>query len=1177
MSLRFKSLAVAALFSLSAPIALAQTDPFRELDDIEGSWINLNFQTVRPLALVSNGAGNNEELWALNTQDSTLVRFPTLISPQDLEIRVPWGPVAVAYWDASPFAVVPVDGESPPSAVSVFKQAPTPFNFPEQLLVVSKGSRALSYIDRATGQLLRMLELPDEPGDIVVNGKKAWIACSAEDVVVEVNLVTNTIDRTYTVPSKHPLFLTLEERPSGPDTILVTPMLSGNNSVPENLAGARRAGKAILDLDDPTVAAVGLPDEDLFRINPSTGTITPILRSAGTVLFGHGINPLTGDLWILNTEANNKDPENQTEPSINGFIASNRVALATLPSVGSLSAPGTPFAFIDLDDTNPAIPGVQFNRLQRAVGQPYSIDFASNGNAYITSLLSDVVVVHDAAGNYLSQINMPDNFIPRGIVVTEDDAGVVVWSGARAEARVYRTTPGHNLIRVHDLGYDPTPATVRRGRELFYDGSFSLNDNASCATCHVDGRNDLLTWNLSAGHSDDKGPMFTQTLVGIDKLLPYHWRGERADLIDFNGAFSGLLGGKTLGVGPGSDFEAFQAFVFSMQSSPNPFQDLSREISDDIQPPRLPAAVTSASAINGQGLFETTAVVGALVCTDCHTLPTGSNNDIFADDITGHLPRRSHFKVTPFNGAWRKGMPLVDIELIEDGITQPEEESPLLGAGVSHAGRVLDLLEFLIEATGSPQTQADITSFLHQLDQGIAPAVSRVFLLSPFTSGSVGPQLSGYLMPQAAENCDVIVYGTVQLNSVDTAMRWWWDRKAAVFKPEDSSVPTRTLNDFLANVADESNTFEAVPLGSGERHGVDFDNDGLYNGDELVLGTDSLNADTDGDGYPDGHETFNGGDATNVLAVPVDTTKPSISNLEVLWNTTKVARVRFDTDELTNWSISYSSNQPPFEVKTIKTSEFQRTHSLMLRDLIPSTPGDPAQTYTVTVSAFDPQGNFDTQSVQLTTLELIPLTNVDAVVGEVSLTGLRVTTNDVRVRARIRVDEKFGGPMNPPSANRAIIARVLVNGNVSQGFEPLGAGSFKATDFLTSGVNGFTEGYIPGPYLISLATDSNGFATLAFKLDKSLVNLNAEIRLNIEAVVRVNNAAAWLTELQGCSAANSCIPNLPTADTTRALTRWDMPDTLPENRGLTIDLGDLIEIDPVLPVLPIGPQTPTRL
>jgi hypothetical protein len=1016
-----------------------------------------------------------------------------------------------------------------------------------------------------------LLELPDEPGDIVVDGKKAWIACSAEDVVVEVNLVTNAIVHTYAIPSRHPLFLALEQHPAGERTILVTPQFSGNNSVPEKGDGARRAGSRVLDLDDPTVAVTGLPDEDAFRIDPVSNTVTPVLRSAGTILAGNGINPVTGDLWVLNTEARNKNPKTQTEPSIRGFIARNRASIAALPPLGAVAAPETPHTFVELDDTNPFAPDVQYDSSLRAVGQPWSIDFDSGGRAYVSGVASDIVVVHDASGGYVSQIDLPDGFQPRGVAVTSDGAGVVVWSGHLNEVRVYRTSSGHSLMKVHDVGYDPTPALVKKGRGVFYDGSHSLNGNATCGTCHVDGRFDLLTWNLSEGHADNKGPLFTQTLVGIDKLLPYHWRGERVDLIEFNAAFDGLLGGAPLSTGPGSDFEAFQAFVFSMQSSPNPHQHVSRDLDDSIPIPRYPSGITSASAVNGQMLFETKAVVGPLVCTECHTLPLGTNNDVFADDTSGKVSRRTHFKVTPFNGQWRKEMPLTQIELIEDGVIQPPMQVALLGAGLTHAGRNEDLLDFISVTTSDLQERADLTSFLHQLDQGIAPVVARVFLLNAFTESTVGPQLSGDLMPQAPANCDVIVYGYHDSGGTPTSMRWWWDASqgaAGAFVAEDSSVAPRSLQDFLDNAQVESHVFEPVAKGSGERHGVDFDGDGLYNLDELAEGTDPFDPDHDADGFPDGHEKANGGDAKAALAQPTDATPPVISNLAVLWNTTKVARLRFDTNEHTKYSITAVTNAPPpHDTTTIASQTFARTHSVLLRHLLPSTEGGPTFTYTVTVTATDPGGNAAVQSVQLTTLDFIPLTDVEAVIGEAKLTKLTLDKDGIEIRARFRVDEKlFGPPALPSVGARAILARVLVDGRVERSFAPVGGASFKLQDFTTGGAPGFDQELVPGPYLVSLATDANGYTRLAFRLDRPWYDITNEIRLDVQGVVRVSDAAAWLAALQACGGKVRCEPDLPTMDSTRSLTRWDMPDTRPENRGLTIGIDDLIQASTQLPL-----------
>ena len=44
------------------------------------------------------------------------------------------------------------------------------------------------------------------------------------------------------------------------------------------------------------------------------------------------INPATGQVWQLNTDANNKNPAKQTEASIRGDIVVNQLSISTLPT-----------------------------------------------------------------------------------------------------------------------------------------------------------------------------------------------------------------------------------------------------------------------------------------------------------------------------------------------------------------------------------------------------------------------------------------------------------------------------------------------------------------------------------------------------------------------------------------------------------------------------------------------------------------------------------------------------------------------------------------------------------------------------------------------------------------------------------------------------------------------------
>ena len=92
------------------------------------------------------------------------------------------------------------------------------------------------------------------------------------------------------------------------------------------------------------------------------------------------------------------------------------------------------------------------------------------------------------------------------------------------------------------------------------------SSDLSCASCHLNGHRDGVAWDLGdpQGAVDPvstflppglvgsdtlhpmKGPMMTQSLRGIIGNEPFHWRGDRAALENFNGAFVSLLGGRLL-------------------------------------------------------------------------------------------------------------------------------------------------------------------------------------------------------------------------------------------------------------------------------------------------------------------------------------------------------------------------------------------------------------------------------------------------------------------------------------------------------------------------------------------------------------------------------------------------------------------------------------------------------
>jgi hypothetical protein len=668
-----------------------------------------------------------------------------------------------------------------------------------------------------------------------------------------------------------------------------------------------------------------------------------------------------------------------------------------------------------------------------------------------------------------------------------------------------------------DLGYDPTPADVKDGRRIFYDAANSLHNNASCASCHVDGRTDMIVWNLSKGVIDDKGPMVTQTLAGIEKLVPFHWRGEQQlGLIDFNPAFPNLLGAPA----PlsSADFAKFERFVFSIQNRPNPFGNEDRKVDSTIQPPRFAFAPIDGNAINGQTLF-------AASCESCHQFPLGTSNDIVGDGTLEdeQNPRRQFFKVGPFHDLYKKeqdadktpdvnGDNWVDTVTITlaalSGSGQDAAQYPLLGAGLSHAGLLTNLDEFVASFKGFSQQQiADIAAFIIQWDQGVGPAAYGGVLLDPNSPSSVA-RVNQLVAQANTRNCDLAVFGSSTIGGVPTAMRWVHDRTlvGAQFVSEDHPL-VETLAFFLGQ-APGSNVFIGLPVGSGRRFAIDFDGDDFLNADEIAVGNDP-------------YDPFD--------PPPVsDLVDPGVS-AEFVMASSRVARVNVETDEPCTLTVTYTK-QGGGTPQTKSTSDFARTHSVVLNDLVRNS------TYDVTVEAHDRGGNDASDSLTVTTRTGNGAANI-RVIGDLAWTNIQrgLTPGGLRTltaTATVRVDKKTTGT---PIQNARVIARVFVDDVLYASFNPVGSSKKVADfDFQTATTPPTLVDFtgLSGPFLVSPLTDVNGRATLRFNVVGP--PLGAKITLNVELV------APELTP--------------PPAFAVTSIFDWNMPSTPAAFRSLSTDM-----------------------
>lgn len=1138
--------------------------PYQLVDKIEDEWVNRNPVPVRPMLFFPDST-----VWAVNPYLSEIVRI-TASPVTTTRYRTLPGPVSIASYQ-------PSTGNT-------------------QLLVVCQHVNAVAIHDAVTGDMLKVIKVRAQPGDLVVDqiNRRAWVSCAAADSVMELDLTKTNPEsgaRVYPLTtSKAPGFLTLyvQSPPVPGDAfnnvrVLVAPRISGNGSLvdrkwvnpalPVNVGSLEineHAGPlGIRDTLDATVANPpapgvpgGLPDHDLFWLDPSSGppTARPLARSMGTLLFANGILPATNKFWQLNLESNNKSRNLQTGGEIAGNIVANRLTRISLPQLvlGTQPALITPSPDLDmsnsidddirsLDDVDTSS-GIQLPGANDplAMGTPYSLALRAYSGAnigFVSGLMTDNLIVLNGNGTRIGAVLLPVGTMPRQVLVSPDGLNLAVWGsgavGDPADCRVLFYTLSGTQVAAIPVGPDPTPERVRIGRRLFFDASHSLHNNASCASCHDEGKTDMLAWNLShidaltldappfspsgAPDSppdddgvDNKGPMITQTLTGISTARPFHWRGEQQQgLADFNEAFSDLLGGdELLGltfdmdgnalITPNGDFEAFQAFVLSLTEDANQFQHKNRVLSDGIQPP----GIAGASAKDGQTLFAQT-------CMKCHSLPKGTNNEVMDNQFSGeHLGRRLWLKVAPYQGLQFKGMPtVVPVTLLSGQADVDPQDYPAIGTGLAHAGLVPDLRTFMLTMlAGLTQQERDnVTSFVFQFDTGVAQAAHGFVFMNSGNAGAALLSLNQYLLAQASpaiRNCDVAVVGRLSTSPAGNHSGWAYDRISGQFRGEDGSAMTATAfrTDALAG---GWFAFAGMPVGTAKKHAIDYDRDEIPNDLEASV-TDQTVFDPPSD----------------VPGNPVII--PNGPTVAFQWLTEETGRLTFETNELTTATLSLVCTDPPHRVQ-LQEDSFKMQHNFVVAELIPSrrpsltTPSIVIDTiYAVTLTVTDVNGDDTPASWSITTA---PQSDAGAnpIQGIISpqmdsfiTTALSAPTSpngaDVDCMASGTISRRLTFPPDSPGTPMVVIARVFING------EPATAADFVAN--ATNPLNQpFRVGHLPyaavQPPFVWDETDVLGQFAIAFTLKGTSFAVGDDVVLAIDVAGRSDPIGANPPDLEG--------------------------------------------------------------
>jgi DNA-binding beta-propeller fold protein YncE len=668
-----------------------------------------------------------------------------------------------------------------------------------------------------------------------------------------------------------------------------------------------------------------LPDHDVFVIdadaNPPVQEIGPagFYAQVGTVLFNMAVNPVSGNVYVSNTEAFNEvrfeGPGVYAagfkpigEPAtVRGHLAESRITV--LDGGGGVS-PIHLNKHIDYDICCDPLPNTVNDR---SLAFPLDMAVSSDGTTlFVTAFGSSKIGIFDT-----TELEN-DTFVPStsdhvqlsgggptGIVL--DEANSRLYTLTRFDNSISIVSTGTGTETAHLPLHNPEPSSVVEGRRFLYDARLtSAHGDQACASCHVFGDFDSLAWDL--GDPDGttitnpgpfvppfgtgvfgtpdfralKGPMTTQSLRGMDNHGSMHWRGDRTGGNDegsshpnngsfdedaafkkFNPAFEGLIGRSE--VLEEEQMQAFTDFILQVMYPPNPIRNLDSSM--------------TASQLAGRNFYFGPLSDTVQNCNGCHvTNPLGNAGfgierpGFFGSDGRWTFENEPQFlKVPHLRNMYQKvgmfGMPAVPFFNAGDNAHKGDQ---VRGFGFLHDGSTDTLFRFHnatvfnqngINPTGIPAgapgdpLRRDIETFMMAFPSNHAPIVGQQITRTDTTGAPVEARI------------DLLLDRVDNPNNPDD--------------PDDLATPECDV--------------VAKGINSGEPRGAVYAGGGLWETDREADGTISdatlrafadtpgqeitftavpvgegfrIGVDRDDDGFRDGDETDAGSDPASNLSLP---------------------------------------------------------------------------------------------------------------------------------------------------------------------------------------------------------------------------------------------------------------------------------------------------------------------
>lgn len=628
-----------------------------------------------------------------------------------------------------------------------------------------------------------------------------------------------------------------------------------------------------------------MPDRDVAAIDANSLQVAYIHRLMN-ICMAVAVNPATGKVAVVGTEALNQI---RYEPNITGVFIRVNLALA---EVG-----GNPPSIHDLNPhLKYKGPRVEQSKRDRSLGDPRGILFNAAGTrAYVTGKGSNNIIVVDSNGDRVGNpLDLGEG--PTGLALSADGKRLYVLNGFEASLSIIEGLSQDALVEVDrvPLAFDPTPGEIRFGRKHLYDTHLnSGHGHIACGSCHVDGRMDRLGWDLGnpagemkpfnqnclngleAGCRDFhpmKGPMSTQTLQDIIGKEPHHWRGDRDGLEEFAGAFEGLQGDdEPL---PPAEMQQFEDFLGTIHFPPNPYRNFDNTLPADLPLPghysdgrfagvgglKSGDPLPNGNAQRALPRYRTGLIDGGTIsCVTCHSLPTGMGSNLirqgslFVDFPTGPNGEKHH-ALTSQDGSTNISIKIPQTRNVYDKVgydlTQLDNRA---GFGFLHDGSVDSIARFVSEPVFLMRNDQEVADFVALMlafsgsdlpvgnttnpfelrgpdSQDAAAAVGRQVTVDENNKESkeVKDLITAMVTEADKGKVSIVVKGVQNGEARGYAFlgsdRFQSDRADEIVKTKDLRLSAGDGSEL---------TFTVVPLGTQVRIGIDRDEDGFFDRDEI--------------------------------------------------------------------------------------------------------------------------------------------------------------------------------------------------------------------------------------------------------------------------------------------------------------------------------------------------------